>query len=158
MDDFWSGVLDEARRPPTPRATTRPAFRRLQSARQTGESLAAELAGPEEGREERAFRTIFQLVDDFQSVEHDLQSELVRESPQLTSDARFDAFLAATVEHLAFHASLPIPRWATERDALLPSFWFPSPFATTRGQALVESPAAFRRRGIFIEVSDLHRV
>ena len=158
MDDFWKGILEEARRPPTPRVTTRPALRRLQSARQTGELLAAALQGPEEGRDERAFRTIFQLLDDFRSIDPDLQSELVREEPDLTGDPRFDAFLAATVEHLTFHASIPVPQWATERDALLPWFWFPSPFETTRMRALVESPAAFRRRGIFIEQSDLYRV
>jgi hypothetical protein len=158
VDEFWEGVLEEARRPPTPRAAVRPALRRLQSARRTGELLAAELQGSEEGRDERGFRTVFQLVDDFRSVDPELRSELVREPPELTGDLRFDAFLAATVEHLAFHASLPIPRWAAERDALLPRFWFPSPYETTRARALVESPAAFRRRGIFIEESDLHRV
>jgi hypothetical protein len=158
VDDFWEGVLEEARRPTTPRAAVRPALSRLQSARRTGELLAAELQGPEQGRDERAFRTVFQLMDDFRSVDSDMQYELVREPSQLTGDPRFDAFLAATVEHLAFHASLPIPRWAAERDTLLPRFWFPSPYETTRVQAMVESPAAFRRRGIFIEESDLHRV
>jgi hypothetical protein len=158
VDDFWRGILEEAQRPPTVSANTRPALHRLRSAAQTGALLAQELGGPPGGRDYRAFQTVFQLIDDFRSVDPDLQSQLVSEAPQLTGDARFDAFLAATVEHLALNASIPIPRWARDRDALLPCFWFPSPFRSTHASALLESPAAFRRRGIFIENADLHRV
>lgn len=159
MDDFWAGILDEARRPPTPPVTTRPPLRTLQSARHTAERLAHELGRRRsDGGHQRAFRIIFQLMDDFRSVDPDLGSELVREMPDETGDARFDAFLAATVEHLAFHAGVSVPSWARDRDALLPSFWFPSPYPGTHARALIESPAAFRRRGIFIEEADLHRV
>lgn len=131
---------------------------RLQTAAQTGALLAEVFQGPWGGRDHRAFQTVFQMMDDFRSVEADLQARLIEEPAELTGDVRFDAFLAAVVEHLAFHASIPVPRWAEERDDLLPRFWFPSPLRFTRSRAFVGSPAAFRRRGIFIEPGDLHRV
>ena len=158
VSDFWRGILEEARRPPTPRVTTRPPLHVLQSARETAAAVARALQDQRRDRDERAFRAIFQLIDDFRSVDPDLQEDLVRESPDETGDPRFDAFLAATVEHLTFHAGISAPAWARGRDAVLPSFWFPSPFSSTHARALIESPAAFRRRGIFIENSDLHRV
>lgn len=158
MNDFWRGILEEARRPPTPRVSTRAPLHVLQSARETAAAVTRELQDQRPDCDQRAFRAIFQLVDDFRSVDPDLQEDLVREAPDETGDARFDAFLAATVEHVAFHAGIPVPAWARGRDTLLSSFWFPSPFSSTHARALIESPAAFRRRGIFIEKADLHRV
>lgn len=158
MDDFWTEIQKEAGRPPTPPVNTRPDMSRLQTAAQTATLLARVLQGPWGGRDHRAFQTIFQMMDDFRSIDPGLQAGLIEEPAELTGDARFDAFLAAAVEHLAFHASLPIPRWAARRDDLLTRFWFPSPFRSTRLQAFAESPAAFRRRGIFIDPGDLHRV
>jgi hypothetical protein len=97
-------------------------------------------------------------MDDFRGSGDDVRQRLVGEEPDLTHDARFDAFLAAVVEDMSLNASPPVPAWAARRDDLLPGFWFPSKLKGLYAAAIVESPAAFRRRGIYIERRDLDRV
>ncbi len=73
-------------------------------------------------------------------------------------DAHTDAYLAALAEHVAYHADVRVPRWAVQPDRFLDHFWWPSRTKALRGRAIVESPAAFRRRGIFIGATTLKRV
>lgn len=73
-------------------------------------------------------------------------------------DRRTDAFLGALAEHLAARNRLPTPQWALAPARFLDEFWWPTRFVALRAQAIVESPAAFRRRGIFIGATTLQRV
>jgi hypothetical protein len=73
-------------------------------------------------------------------------------------DARTDALLAAVAEHVAVHAGISVPEWTRAPGRFLDHFWWPTPTAALRARALVESPAAFRRRGIFIGATTLQRV
>jgi hypothetical protein len=73
-------------------------------------------------------------------------------------DAHTDAYLAALAEHVAYHASIRVPRWTVATDRFLDHFWWPSRTPGLRARAIVESPAAFRRRGIFIGATTLNRV
>ena len=50
------------------------------------------------------------------------------------------------------------PVWATEPDRFLECFWFVSGVPGFRAIAIAQSPAAFRRRGIFIARDALSRV
>ncbi|MDN5861528.1 MAG: hypothetical protein L0H84_23240 [Pseudonocardia sp.] len=61
-------------------------------------------------------------------------------------------------EHVATARSLPTPAWTRGQNRFLDHFWWPSPTVNLHARALVESPAAFRRRGIFIGRSTLVRV
>lgn len=49
------------------------------------------------------------------------------------------------------------PAWAIEPSRFLDAFWFPSPVPGFRAIAIAQSPAAFRRRGIFIARGSLER-
>ncbi len=71
---------------------------------------------------------------------------------------RSDALLAALAEHVSLGEDEPPPPWAIEADRFLDRMWFVSPTAAFRATQLRESPAAFRRRGIFLARSTLHRV
>ena len=71
---------------------------------------------------------------------------------------RSDALLAALAEHVALREGEPPPSWAVDADRFLDRMWFLSPTAAFRATQLRESPAAFRRRGIFLARSTLHRV
>lgn len=73
-------------------------------------------------------------------------------------DARVDAYLAAVAEHVAAARGLPPPLWTRDPDRFLDRFWWPSTVPGLQARALVESPAAFRRRGIFIGRTTLQRV
>ena len=67
-----------------------------------------------------------------------------------------DAYLAATAEWLAWAHKLPPPRWAfIDRSLRRP--WFASPLASLRALLLLESPAPFRSRNLFVSKDALSR-
>lgn len=82
---------------------------------------------------------------------------LIRNEPPRTSDRRIDAFLAALAEHLAAGHGLACPAWAGQPDRFLITWWFAVPRPAFEAMAVRDSPAAFRRRGIFIAASTLDR-
>jgi hypothetical protein len=69
-----------------------------------------------------------------------------------------DAYLAATAEHLAWTHGFPIPVWVVEEARKLHRPWFASPLAALRTVLLLESPAAFRSRNLFVSENALSRV
>jgi hypothetical protein len=82
---------------------------------------------------------------------------MIAERPELTGDCRFDAYLAALAEHLAVHDALPVPAWVEEPERFLEQWWFPTQFRSLHAIALVQSPASFRRRGIFVDQTEFQR-
>lgn len=102
------------------------------------------------GDGESVLRLCLQFIDDFREADASIRGDLLRTAPGSTGDQRWDAFLAALAEHLAYHDGLPVPRWADRGDRFLKSWWFLSDLPSVRAAALAESPAAFRRRGVFI--------
>jgi hypothetical protein len=72
--------------------------------------------------------------------------------------AVYDAYLAATAEALATHAELNTPSWAYAESRKLRHPWFALNFASLRALLLVESPAAFRSRNLFVSENALSRV
>ncbi|MGH3479034.1 MAG: hypothetical protein ACRDQD_19640 [Nocardioidaceae bacterium] len=70
---------------------------------------------------------------------------------------RTDAYLAALAEHFASAHRTPTPTWASEPDRFLSRIWWPR-YPGLWARAIVESPAAFRRRGILLGAGMLNRV
>jgi len=68
-----------------------------------------------------------------------------------------DAYLAATAEELARTFQFPVPAWADADERKLHHPWFASPLAALRAVLLLESPAAFRARNLFISQNALAR-
>jgi hypothetical protein len=102
------------------------------------------------GDGETILRLCLQFIDDFGETEPAERSALLEEVPASTGDVRWDAFLAALAEHLAYHGGLSIPGWVDRAGRFLRQWWFPTDLPSVMASALAESPAAFRRRGIFI--------
>ncbi|MGQ0573478.1 MAG: hypothetical protein ACT4RN_04645 [Pseudonocardia sp.] len=84
-------------------------------------------------------------------------SRRIQEEPPLVG-ARTDAYVAALAEHVAAAHRVVVPAWTREDVRFLDHFWWPSRTVGLHARALVESPAAFRRRGIFIGRTTLQRV
>lgn len=100
-----------------------------------------------------------ELLDEFALLANDGQrSRAIAEEPPTTGDPRRDAYLAALGEHLATIHSLPRPSWTTHAERFLNRFWFVSDVKGFRALAIAQSPAAFRRRGIFVTAGSLTRV
>lgn len=108
--------------------------------------------------DEWAFRVCLEFLDEFHAEPPSVQPELLRQEPALTGSSRWDAFLGALAEHLAFHAGFPTPPWAQGADRFLGESWFLVNLPSVRPSALAESPAAFRRRAIWITAEALSRV
>ena len=68
-----------------------------------------------------------------------------------------DAYLAATAEELANTHQFPVPAWTDAEARKLHRPWFASPLTGLRAVLLLESPAAFRSRNLFISQNALTR-
>jgi hypothetical protein len=86
------------------------------------------------------------------------------ESPPLLAPSRDelgrvqDAYLAATAEELARQSNLALPAWTLAEERKLHRPWFASPLAALRAVLLLESPAGFRARNLFVSENALSRV
>jgi len=93
------------------------------------------------------------FLDEFQSQSQ--PGAFTAEPRQL--DPRLDAYLAATAESLATEHGLPVPAWAWAESRKLHRPWFALPWAGLRAVLLLESPAAFRSRNLFVSANALSR-
>ncbi len=103
-------------------------------------------------------RVVRELLDEFALLPSDeLRALALAQRPPDTGDPRHDAYLAALGEHLAVTNGIERPDWTVEASRFLDRFWFVSETSGLQALALVHSPAAFRRRGIFVGPGALHR-
>lgn len=106
----------------------------------------------------RVRRLVLEFLTEYASTGEETRQRLLDDPPASTHDDRWDAFLAAMGEHLAFHGRLGCPPWTQQPERFLDRWWFLSDTPSGRAEALVTAPASFRRRGVFIEARDLERV
>jgi hypothetical protein len=86
------------------------------------------------------------------------RSALVADRPADIADEVAQAYLGALAEHVCAAAGVAAPPWAGEPDRFLDRLWFGTDTPGLEPWCLVESPAAFRRRGLFITRGRLERV
>lgn len=100
-----------------------------------------------------------EFLDEFDLVARDdLRARAIRDRPESTGDIRADAYLGALAEHLAAIWGIQRPDWAVAPERFLERFWFVSEVPGFRALAVAQSPAAFRRRGVFVAEGALQRV
>jgi hypothetical protein len=68
-----------------------------------------------------------------------------------------DAYLAATAEELSRAYQFSVPAWTDAETRKLHRPWFASSLAGLRAVLILESPAAFRSRNLFISQNALSR-
>ena len=68
-----------------------------------------------------------------------------------------DAYLAAVAEELSRRFSLQAPEWIGGVGRQLRRPWFATPLAGARAMLLLESPAGFRSRNLFVSENALSR-
>src|SRR5581483_10320598 len=77
-------------------------------------------------------------------------------TPELGEEGRVqDVYLAATAEELARAHQFPVPKWTTDDSRKLHRPWFASSLTALRAVLLLESPAAFRSRKLFVSENAL---
>lgn len=82
---------------------------------------------------------------------------MLRDEPPLTGSERANAYLAAVAEHLAQRNEIPVPAWVDGDARFLKLPFFPAGLESLKAICLLESPAAFRRRLIFVGADPLYR-
>jgi hypothetical protein len=97
------------------------------------------------------------FLDGFALAPPATRQSLIDDEPPAFDEAG-DAYLAALAEHLAFHHGLARPAWCVDPRRFLTRMWFASNARGLRATAIQQSPAAFRRRGLFIGSTTLRRV
>lgn len=104
-------------------------------------------------RIEAAFRALIALSDDLSRVSPALRVALCVAPPPPCGDTRFDAAVAAVVEHHLTQASLPVPSWVFEAGRAISPEWTATPFVNR-----LEVPSAFLRHGVLLAASELESV
>jgi hypothetical protein len=85
------------------------------------------------------------------------RAAMIEEEPPSLGSARADAYFAAVAEHLALCNRLPVPGWTSAPGRFLHRPFFPGGLESLKATTLKESPAAFRRRLIFVDADPLYR-
>jgi hypothetical protein len=80
----------------------------------------------------------------------------LREEPALIEDVK-DAYLAASAEYLASRYGLEMPVWVEAHGRPLKRAFFAGGLESLKAILTVESPAAFRRRLLFVGKDALDR-
>jgi transcriptional regulator with XRE-family HTH domain len=102
---------------------------------------------------ERRMRLVFEFLRDVNESQQ-LSLRFAVE-PMATGDRRFDALLAAITEDSCVRGGVAPPSWVFANKRFLDEAWWVSNLKSARVQALVNTPAAFRRRGVMIDRHDL---
>ena len=97
---------------------------------------------------------IHQVPRLFHSLDHQEQQEALHERPALTG-TRWDALLAATVEHVAELHGHAAPAWTSERERFLDVPWVVSRNPLIRLQSIAFAPPAFIRHSALPDPRDL---
>lgn len=118
-------------------------------------------AGPVSGEDLWRFG-VLQLLDDYESVRArdgvDAAARLMVEAPESTGHSGLDAAFAGLACWLADRDGWQAPQWALADERVARPWWFVSLSAYGRAWAMVQSPAQFRIRGVFITDTALQRV
>lgn len=96
---------------------------------------------------------LMDFVDDFRRHKSD---QAIAE-PFFPGEGRMDALLASTGEYLCAEQGMTPPRWIGQIPACKEP-WFVSGLDSLRAIALVEAPAYFRARKVFVMENFLSRV
>lgn len=106
----------------------------------------------------RAFE--FELADFLHEFERRQDAAMLVEVPRLLDGgikdgAVYDAYLAAVAVSLAVRIGGASPSWTRQPERILREPWFANPGRHMRALLLVESPAAFRERNLFVSANAL---
>lgn len=114
-------------------------------------SLGALLAGSDDSRR---WRLVAEFLEEHRWEPVTSRAALLAQEPAGSGDERWDVFLAGLAEHLAAKDGHSAPPWAEART--LRRFWFPFNTRAARVDAVVNAPAAFRRRGVYVAAQELN--
>lgn len=104
----------------------------------------------------------YHLADFLDQFYLERRKEMLLEEPErlegkITDGGVADAYFAATAVYLARLIMFNPPAWAWQESRKLKYPWFASPGRAIRATLIVESPAPFRERNLFVSENALSR-
>ena len=90
----------------------------------------------------------------FHGLTQEERRRALEDKPPLTG-TRWDALLAAVVEHISWLHDLSAPEWVHEAERFLQETWILSSIPEVRDDAVAFSPPAFLRHGVLPDPADL---
>ncbi len=118
-------------------------------------AIATELAS---NSDRHAWREVIQLSDDLAGASPAVRVALSVTEPAPTGDHRYDALVAAIVDHWLTTDRLPLPEWVRTPQRTLTEPWHVEPLASLRPAARKATPKAIVRHGIYLAASELESV
>ncbi len=97
-----------------------------------------------------------EFLDGWQTMDEATKRDAVFAEPCNVNRVQ-DAYLAALAEYLAQMDLMPVPDWSERAERFLEAPFFAGGLQSLKATLIVESPAAFRRRLIFISANALSR-
>lgn len=104
---------------------------------------------------ERYRGLVRQLPREFHSLSHTEQAAALAERPEPTGLRRWDALLAAVVEHIARLHGHPVPAWVDEPERFLDLPWVVARSRLAGLESVLYAPAAFTRHSVLPDPRDL---
>jgi hypothetical protein len=107
------------------------------------------------GDENDARRVVWQYAAHLIAADPAERAALAADPPDPTGDERFDALLAAVVDHLLTVVGVPVPPWVEEPWRFLAVPRDVEPVPALREAARAVTPATIRQHGVWLDPSEL---
>lgn len=98
---------------------------------------------------------IKQLADDLAATPPGLRGAQCATPPASTGDVKYDAAIAALVEHRLAEAGLPSPAWVSDSHRFVSPEWLVCGVSGLEDLVRADTPAAFLRHGVLLSADDL---
>lgn len=108
--------------------------------------------------EPAAFRAWLGLSDELRSRDRATCVAIAVTPPLPCGDDRYDALIAALVEHWMRRRGLPVPRWVSGVTMRSQTEWWIEDIESLHDLIRTNTPPAFARRNIYIDRSELESV
>jgi hypothetical protein len=98
---------------------------------------------------------LLEFIDTFRRENDEIRTTMIEQS--LLTQGKYEGLIAAVISALCRELHTPVPEWVGETSSPEPYFPMAAKSYALRVRLMLESPAAFRVRRVFVPENFLHR-